>query len=381
MSSFPRPLAAVLLLIGTIVGVGMFAIPFVFVRAGFLTGLVELAILTVVLTVVHLAYAEVVLRTPEIHRLPGYAARYLGAAGAWVARFSYLFGISGALLVYLVLGGSFLGALLHAGIPGVPVAIGPVVFYLIGAMVVLRGIRFESVANAILTLGLIAALLLLGATLLPAASISPFKAFDLSRLPIPYGVLLFALAGAAIIPDVHRTLGNGEPRRMARVVAAGTLISGALYLLFALAVAGTTGEATTADAISGITERFGPVYGIWGSAIGFLATSTSFIGLAVVLEGMFAADFRLRPSMATSLTLAIPPLLFALGFHDFIAIISLVGAVAIGVESILILLIHRRVQAVHPGAASFHLRITDPVRLTLMVMFAAGIVAAVVGMR
>ena len=381
MSSFPRSLAAVLLLIGTIVGVGMFAIPFVFVRAGFLTGLIELVTLTAVLTVVHLAYAEVVLRTPEIHRLPGYAARYLGAIAAWIARLSYLFGLSGALLVYLVLGGIFLGALLHAGIPRTPPILGPVAFYLIGALVVLRGIKFESAANGILTLGLIAALLLLGATLLPATNTSYLKAFDLSRLPVPYGVLLFALAGAAIIPDVRRALGNGEPRRMARVVVLGTFVSGALYLIFAVAIAGTTGEATTADAIGGIAERFGPMYGIWGSAIGFLATITSFIGLAVVLEGMFAADFGLKPSLATSLTLAIPPLLFAFGLHDFIAIIGLIGAVGVGIESILILLIHRRAQAAHPGAASFRIRIPEAVRVLIMVLFAAGIIVELVVSR
>ncbi|MDP3727125.1 MAG: aromatic amino acid transport family protein, partial [bacterium] len=304
-------LRAVLLMVGTIVGVGMFAIPFVFVRAGFLTGVLELAVLAAVVTLVHLAYAEVVLRTPEIHRLPGYAARYLGRGAAWVARFSYLFGISGTLLVYLVLGGAFLGTLLAAALPSASPAFGPVVFYLIGAFVVLWGIRFESFANAILTLGLIAALLLLGAVLLPRADYSLLQGFDFSNTAIPYGVLLFSLAGAAIIPDVRRVLGGGGPRRMAAVVAIGTLASAVLYLIFAAAVAGTTGDATTPDAIGGIQERFGSVVGLFGSAIGFLATITSFIALAVVLEGTFTSDFGVKPAIATSLTVAIPPLLFA----------------------------------------------------------------------
>ncbi|MBI4132112.1 MAG: hypothetical protein HY474_00595 [Candidatus Sungbacteria bacterium] len=379
MNLLPRSFQAALLLVGTIVGVGIFAIPYVFVRAGFLTGVLEILILAAVTLVLNLAYAEVVLRTPEIHRLPGYAARYLGPVGAWVSRLSYLFGISGTLLVYLVLGGAFLGTLLAAAFPRIPMAIGPAAFYLIGAAVVLRGIRFESFANALFTLGLIAALVVGGSILLPGISTAELGGFYPSRLAIPYGVLLFSLAGAAIIPDVRRALGNGIPRALATVVAAGTLIPLALYLLFAAAVAGTTGEGTTPDAISGIAGLLGPPYGIFGSAIGFLATITSFIPLSIVLEGMFAADLKLRPALATFFTLAIPPLLFAAGFHDFIVIISLIGAVAIGVDGILILLIHRRAEEAHPGAVSFRLKIPVILRAVIILMFIAGILAAVFG--
>lgn len=373
MSGSPRRLEATLLLVGTIVGVGMFGIPFVFSRAGFLTGAVELVLLAAITMIVHLAYAEVVLRTPEIHRLPGYASRYLGPAGAAVSRLSYLFGISGALLVYLVLGGAFLGTLLAAFLPRLPEAVGPAAFYLAGASVVLRGIRFESLANAVLTLGLIFALVLGSALLLSRASVSALSGFDLSRVTVPYGVLLFSLAGAAIIPNMRRALGSGTPRVFAATVVWGTLIAAVLYLLFSLAVVGATGAATTPDAIRGVAERFGPFFGLLGSAVGFLATITSFITLSVVLEGMFTTDFRLRAAFATSITLAIPAVLFAAGFRDFITIIGFVGAVAVGIDSILILLIHRRAQARYAGAVSFRLRIPGAWRAILVLMFLVGV--------
>ncbi|MDP3768122.1 MAG: hypothetical protein Q8S13_08910, partial [Dehalococcoidia bacterium] len=128
------------------------------------------------------------------------------------------------------------------------------------------------------------------------------------------------------------------------------------------------------DAIGGISERFGSAAGLFGSAVGFLAAVTSFIALAVVLEGTFTSDFGIKPAVATALTVAIPPLLFAAGLRDFIAIIGLIGAVAVGIESILILLIHRRVQAAHPGAASFRLRMPSILRAVLILMFVAGVV-------
>ncbi|MDP3727432.1 MAG: hypothetical protein Q8R35_02210, partial [bacterium] len=135
------------------------------------------------------------------------------------------------------------------------------------------------------------------------------------------------------------------------------------------------------DAIGGISERFGSAAGLFGSAVGFLAAVTSFIALAVVLEGTFTSDFGVKPAIATSLTVAIPPLLFAAGLRDFIIIIGLIGAVAIGVESILILLIHRRAQAVHPAAASFRIGIPVFVRALLILLFAAGVIAEMVGAR
>lgn len=381
MKALPQSLAAALLLVGAIVGAGMFAIPFVFVQAGFLTGALELLLLAALVTLVHLAYAEVVVRTPQVHRLPGYARLYLGPAAAWLSRLSYLIGISGALLAYLILGGAFLGAILETVLPGLPVLAGPAAFYLIGIGVVLRGIRFESFANALFTLALIAAVLGLGVALLPHVSFVELAAFSPGRFMVPYGVLLFALAGSAIIPDIRRVLGGGRSSRMAAVVIAGTLVSAALYLLFAVAVAGTTGDATTPDAISGVAERFGPTYGLLGAAIGFLAAITSFITLAVVLEGMFTTDFGMKLGMSTTLTASIPLVLFAAGLRDFVAVIGLVGAVAIGIDSILILAIHRRAQTAYADAASFRLPLPGAFRVALTLLFVAGVVIELVVVR
>jgi len=96
---------AVLVLVGMIIGAGMFGIPFVFVRAGFLTGAIELVLLAIVAAFVHRAYADVVLLTPARHRLPGYVSLYLGRGTGAVSVASALVGLSGTLLAYLVLGG------------------------------------------------------------------------------------------------------------------------------------------------------------------------------------------------------------------------------------------------------------------------------------
>ena len=94
-----------------IIGAGMFGIPFSFVRAGFWLGAAELALLGGVMWVIHLRYGEVVLETPSRHRLPGYVRLYLGRWASMLAWGSALFGIGGALLAYVVVGGLFLDSL------------------------------------------------------------------------------------------------------------------------------------------------------------------------------------------------------------------------------------------------------------------------------
>ncbi len=373
--SIPRTWQATLLLIGTIVGVGMFAIPFVFVQAGFLTGVLVLIGLAAAATLVHLAYAEIVLATPALHRLPGYVRYYLGPGLGTLSTASYLFGLSGALLAYVVLGGSFLGELLRWLLPSLPALAGPTLFYLFGIAVIFRGIRFESFTNAILTAGLMlaVALLALGAlpALEPANLAGPFAA---GHLFIPYGVVLFALAGATIIPDMRRVLGGNSARRLRTMIIAGTLAPAALYLLFAIAVVGATGAGTTPDAISGLAVRFGEDYRLLGALIGFLATITSFITLGLVFEGMFVSDFGFVPRSAWLATVVIPAALYLVGFQDFIAIIRVVGAVAIGFDSLLILFVHRRAVRRAGGiSAFFPATAADMIRLLLVLIFAFGI--------
>ncbi len=372
MMAYARTWQAALLLIGTIVGVGMFGIPFVFARAGFLIGAIELLLIAAAVLLVHLAYAEVVLRTHEIHRLPGYVARYLPSL-VWPSRLSHLFGLSGALLAYIVIGGFFLGELLHALLPVIPPAIGPVVFYLIGMAVIGGSIRLGGLVNGMLTIGLAAVTLILVGMLWPKVSAASLAAWHPLQAALPYGVLLFAMAGMAVIPDARRLLGPGAGR-LGRIILFGTLGAAALYFLFAYVVVGATGEATTPDAISGLAIRFGPEYLLLGGLIGFLAAITSFIGLGIVLEGMLSSDFGIRPTLATILTAAIPAVLYALGVHDFIRIIGLVGAVAIGFDSIMVLILHRRIVGHGSREPEFRLRIPTLIRWGLVLVFGFGAV-------
>src|SRR3989344_747259 len=93
---------AVATLVGTIIGAGVLAIPYSMKKAGFLTGLLNLAILSIVVLFLFLFVGEIVLRTKGNHQLTGYAEKYLGKKGKLFLMFAMVFGTYGALVAYTI---------------------------------------------------------------------------------------------------------------------------------------------------------------------------------------------------------------------------------------------------------------------------------------
>ncbi|MBI4217356.1 MAG: hypothetical protein HY603_00930, partial [Parcubacteria group bacterium] len=101
-------------LIGTIVGAGMFGLPYAIVQSGLFASLFYFLLLGICVTYLHLFFGEVCLRTPGKHRLIGYASLYLGFWGKALVTFSTIAGTIGVLLVFLIIGGDFLKIILSS---------------------------------------------------------------------------------------------------------------------------------------------------------------------------------------------------------------------------------------------------------------------------
>ena len=335
---------AVFVLSGMIIGVGMFVIPYAFAAVGFWFGVLELLILTGVILLFHLLYGEVVLATSEFHRLPGYAQIYLGRRAVFLARFSALFGITGVLLAYILLGSKFLQTVfLHFGVGGNNLFWASAIT-LAMALITFLPLRKEAAINGILTVVLIGFTIFLSIFLL-------FFHFDASRLAgfapsnsfIPYGVLLFALSGGAVIPDLVMVLGK-ERSSVRRAIGIGTIIPAALYFLFALAVVGTFGIGVSEETISSLGALDGGYLMFFGSLIGFLAVFTSFIVLGKSFQILLNLDFKFPRVLAWIIAVFLPFLLYLAGLQNFIAIIGAVGAIAVGIDSALTIAIYHKIK-------------------------------------
>lgn len=363
---------AVSTLIGMIIGVGMFGIPYSFAQAGFLIGLFYLILMTGVVMAIHLLYGEIILRTKQECRLVGYGEQYLGASGKKIATGIVIFQFYGALLVYIIAAGHFLNIIFNQYFGGSDFS-WALIFFMFGALAIFLGIRTISISEFLMTilLVLVAGFLIFKGA--PLIDLSRLKDISLVNFFLAYGIIFFSLTGGAAIPELRQIL-KGEEKKMKAVIILGTLIPAVIYLFFALTVVGVSGLKTTQDAISGLIPYYGQGVIKLGAIFGFLAVTTSFLVLGLNLRKVFQLDYKMNKLLAWAATCFIPLVGFLFGFKDFIVLIGLIGAVAGGLEGIITVLIYWRAKRQGDRSPEFSLKIGRPVLYGLIFLFILGIV-------
>ncbi len=331
-------LEAVATLVGLIIGAGILGIPYVVAQAGFLTGLVVILFLGAVLLLLNLYIGEITLRTKGIHQLPGYVEKYLGKKGKFFMFISLMIGVYGGLTGYLIGEGEAWSAIL-----GVDPIYPLLIFFVLMAFIVYRGLNMirwiELGLNCFVT-GIVLLIVLLS---IHAIDLSNFTGFSITNIFIPYGVILFALVGSAAIPDLREELKSNR-KCLKKAIIYGSLIPILLYILFAAAVVGVTGTATTELGTIGLGEVVGSYMVYFGNFMAIFTMMTSFLVLALALLWAYHFDYKLKRNWAWGLTLFIPLIIALSGFASFIEVLAITGAFAGGIEGILIILAHRSAQ-------------------------------------
>ncbi len=335
---------AVATLTGLIIGVGIFALPYIALQVGLWTMVLYLIIITAMVLLVNYMYCDVALKTPDFLRLPGYAKMHLGKVWKTIAVVSAILGSVGTLLVYTIVGGGFLGGLLKPIMGGSDILF-PLIYFIVGAMYIYMGSKaISKIEFWGISLFFVALLVVLfqGISFWHFTSLS-FNMSNWGSWFLPYGPLLFALWGASMIPELEEMLGD-DKKKLHMVITISTLISAGCFIFFILLVLGISGAQTSQEAISGLQ-------GVLGSKVisalflaGLLATFTSFVAVGLNLKKVLWYDMKLSERLAWILTCSVPFVLFLAGFNNFIGIIGLIGGVSLAVDGILIALMHRRVE-------------------------------------
>jgi len=314
----------------------MFAIPFSFTKTGFILGSVELLFLGGVVLLFHLLYGEIVLHTTEKHRLPGYIKKYLGSSAAKLAWFSAFFGIVGTLVVYLILGSIFLHNIFGIWL-NLPAVFWAFVLAIGGGAITFFSLKKEALVNGIATSLLVILILFLSFLFLPQIKLTNLQGFVPKNIFFPYGVLLFALSGGVVIPDLIAFLGR-DRRRVRAAITLGTLLPVVLYFLFALVVVGVSGNQVSPEAIQGLAKALGDQRVLFiGSLIGFLAVFTSLLILSSSFQALLELDLKMPKKIAWFFGSLAPLLLYFLGLKDFTLLMVAVGSIAVGIDSALII--------------------------------------------
>lgn len=372
---------AIASLIGMIIGVGIFGIPYVVVQAGLLAGFFYLLLLAVMITIVHLSYGEIALRTNAEHGLVGYAEKYLGRTGKKIMGGTIIFEFYGALLAYLIAGGHFLNIIFSKFFGNITFInfsangdfIWTIIFFILGSFLVFRGLKAVAPSEFFMAIILVAIACIFIFRGVPFFRLDNLSVLNWAKVFMPYGVILFSLTGGAAIPEIRQLL-KGQESRMKKVIIWGTIIPAIIYLLFTTSVVGVSGSNTSKDAMSGLVPYFGSWIVILGAFFGFLAVTTSYLMISTNLRRIFHKDYKINNLLSWFLVCFFPLAIFISGINDFIMVIGIVGALAMGMEGIMVILIHRRAKKIGERQPEYRLKISRPILYGLILVYLFGII-------
>lgn len=325
------------------VGVGIFGIPFAFMKAGFGVGFLFLLLVGSMTLMMNLMYGEIVLRTEENHQIVGYAEKYSGKILKNVLFFAIALSMYSALLAYIVISGEFLNNIFSSIFYVSPFQYS-IVFTFAVAGLILAGVKRFSPLELLLTSMFLAVVGLMFSFGFNKINPQNYLGFNANYWILPYGVLMFAFAGLPAIP-IQRNILSGKESKLKKAITLSVLLVAILYFIFALTVVGISGEVTTPDAISGLFEFLGPRITFLGSLFGIIAVFSSFLMLGSAIMELYMYDYGFKKRYAWLMVVVPPFILFLAGIRSFIDIIDMAGAVAIGLESIVLVFMFARAKS------------------------------------
>lgn len=335
-----RLILAMQTIIGSIIGVGIFGLPYVASQAGFFMNTAFIIIAGIVYATTLILFAEVIMYTPGHSRIAGLAEKYLGHHWKIPASFFQYTSSWGAMLGYTILGGSFLHAILQPWI-NIPLTTAQYLFVIISSLTLLGGLGLVAYIQAyffwIISI-LIIAMLVFG---LPYADFSQLLNIDWQYWSLPLGVVLFAFGGFAAIPEAADIL-NSERDKLRRAVILSVAFCALVYIIFSGTVLIVTGQGTTQDALIGFSEVIGPWFVIASSIVGLFSVFSSFVVLGISnLDGLLH-DFKMRYLNSWLIVSVVPITIFALGARNFINVIGFTGGLIASLIGLIIIRMYKK---------------------------------------
>ena len=369
-----KTLHAITTLIGTIIGAGIFGIPYVVMRSGFPVGLIHIVIIGILMIITMLYLGEIALRTKQNHHLTGYAEKYLGKKGKIIMLLSLIFGIYAAILAYLIGIGESLSYLffnsanysLHLGIG----------FWVLMSLLSLLGLKaleqgeFIGVATIIILVILMAVFFM---NRIELSNLTQYPAENPMDYLAPFGVILFAFLGYTTIPEVKRILGN-KKSEMKKSIILANILSGIVYVIFAAIVIGIKGQDTPQIATIALGKPF--------MLLGILTMSTSYLALSIALIDSLQFDFAQRKSKAWLYTILIPLISFIIltlsQSANFTKVLGIGGVITGGLTAILILFMAEKAKYLGDRIPEYSIPISKMLTWFLILIFALGTIAEII---
>lgn len=337
----------VAIIFGANIGAGILALPYGAKSGGFPALLIALVVAGFLTTASMLYVAEVALRTKEPLQLAGLAKKYLGNTGSWLVFAGVVINGIGALIAYTSGSGRILSELL-----GLPEAVGSLVFFIPGVIVVWFGLKATGRSEQAITIAMLVLILVLcgwtffgpGIDVSNLTYVQPYFIIPIVNLAV------FAFIAQYTVPELARGLAQSNPRALPKAIIVGMCATGFLLALVPLAALGMMGP-------DGITEV---VTVAWGAELGtvayymanvfaVLAMMTSFWAIALTLMSNVFDRFNWPSEKAPSYRVAaialvaVPPFLIGVfKLAGFVSALGYAGGFAGAIMSVIpVLMLHK----------------------------------------
>ena len=334
---------AVSILAGTMIGAGLFALPYITTQVGIEVILLYFLFLGAISIAIHHFFGDLALKTKDNIRLPSFAGIHLGPWAKKLTTCTGLIGLSGSILAYIILGGEFLSGLFSESFGGGSFEYS-LIYWAIGAAFIYFGIKAIEKLEFVGIAGFLLVLLMIVAR--GWGSIDPSLFMEVGEgfqgdLFLPYGAILFSLWGAALIPEVEEEL-TGEKHKLKWVAPVGVGLAILIYLFFIFIVVGITGMETSQEGILGLMGQLDN--GVIGLALifGLLATFTSFVTLGLTLKKILWLDLGLPEKAAWAIVTFGPVSAFLVGVDNYIQVITFVGTMLLAIDATIITVMYQK---------------------------------------
>ncbi len=308
------------LLLATIIGAGIFSLPKALMLSGIIPFFILLLITAYFMFKINIAYKQIILSKKGKHQLPVYISKYLGHNSYYITIFFLFFSTIGALVAYLSLGTTFV-----QNLSGLSKSTSFILFFTVLSSLLLFGgdkLRSIDVFSTIIKIMLlfitpVIAMFVFFHTKqsikIPLIGTSPF---------ISYGIILFALTGFSIIPEL-----NSKEKKNTSIISS-QIITVIIYSIFA---------ATLSPYINGewfqmknLLLKF-----IFDLA-GFFSIFTPYLMISWIVFDLLEKDIKLNKHLSLIITVFLPYFLYLIGLREFVKILSFTGSVFLSSIAILI---------------------------------------------
>jgi amino acid permease len=333
------------LLAGTVIGAGIFSLPYVFERSGVGLGLVLLAFFTLVYCVIHLMYADLVIKNGDQHRFAGFVKMYFGNLGYWLSVIMTVIEMFFVLTIYLVLSSSFISLVF----PTLPMIFQVIVFWWIGSIIIFSGTKRLAFFEFLAVIGIIGAIVIVACLGSPQFFGKPFLFAVKSPLfwLIPFGPLLFSLSGRPAIPSLIHYFNRNliDPTKSKKAIIWGTILPAIAYATFVVGILGMSGV-VTADSVTGFVRSVSSHYVIFVlAALGVLSLISSYFAIGLDVFRSLEFDLKFSRKFSMFLVALLPLFIYFMNLGSFITLIEIVGGFFVGLEGIIIIAMWTKMKA------------------------------------